>query len=188
MRPDEMMEAFVGGFGEDGPPWRGRGRGRGPGRGRRGDVRNAVLSLLRDEPMNGYQLIQAIAEKSEGLWRPGPGSIYPALGLLEDEGLIAPTETDGKKVYGLTETGTAYADEHAGELAAPWADVAGPHTGLLDVRREIAGLHLAIRQVAMTGSADQVKAARGVLDDTRKSIYRILAGDETSTQSEDTDD
>lgn len=175
-------EGPMGGFGmpmaEGRGPRGGRGGGRrGPGRGRRGDVRNAILALLAETQLNGYGLINAIAEKSNGLWRPSAGSIYPALGLLEDEGLIAPTEADGKKVFELTEAGQTYVAEHAQELEKPWDKVAEPHRGFLDVRGDMHQLGMAVQQVVVTGDAQQVEAARKILEAARKDVYRLLAGD-----------
>src|SRR4051794_3835778 len=83
----------------DGPFGRGRRHGgpRGPrGRAARGDVRAAVLLLLAEEPMHGYQLMQAIAERSGGRWTPSPGAIYPTLNQLEDEGLVTVTQESGR--------------------------------------------------------------------------------------------
>lgn len=181
-----------GGFGPSGfGPFDGAGFGpgmgprRGPGRGRRGDVRNAVLALLREEPMNGYQLISAIAERTDGLWRPSPGSIYPALGLLQDEGLIEPAAGDSGKAFQLTAAGRTHVEAHADELTNPWQRVARPHEGYLDVRQEVGQLAMAVKQVVMTGDQTQIAAAREVLDQARRSIYRVLAGDApTSTDSE----
>ncbi|MEL4356559.1 MULTISPECIES: PadR family transcriptional regulator [unclassified Luteococcus] len=175
-------EGPMGGFGMPMPEGRGprggRGGGRrGPGRGRKGDVRNAVLALLAETPLNGYGLINAIAEKSNGLWRPSAGSIYPALGLLEDEGLIEPTEADGKKVFRLTEAGRTHVANHAEELASPWDKVAEPHRGFLDVRGDMHQLGMAVQQVVVTGDAEQVEAARKILERARKDVYRLLAGD-----------
>lgn len=160
-----------------GPGFGGRGRGgrRGPGRGRRGDVRNAVLALLAEGPRNGYQVIHEIAERTQGLWRPSAGSVYPALGLLQDEGLIRQVEHDGKKAFELTEDGRNHVEEHAAELKDPWAKVAEPHEGFLDVRQEVGQLAMALQQVVVAGNPDQVAKARAVLDDARKAIYRILA-------------
>jgi len=174
-RRREFAEALLGEQPEFG--FRRGPRGGGPGRGRRGDVRNAILALLAESAMNGYQVIQAVSEKTSGLWRPGAGSVYPALTLLTEEGLIEPCDAGGKKVFRLTEAGTAYVAEHAEELQDPWNHVAGPHAGLLDVRQEMMQLTMAIKQVAMTGDPAQVKAAREVLDEARKALYRILAGD-----------
>ncbi len=152
-----------------------RGARRGPGRGRRGDVRNAVLALLAEGPRNGYQVIREIAERTEGLWRPSAGSVYPALGLLQDEGLIREAVVDGKKAFELTEDGRNHVEEHAEELKDPWAKVAQPVEGFLDVRQEVGQLAMALHQVVVAGSTEQVAQARGVLDEARKSIYRILA-------------
>ena len=176
--PEGPMGGFgMGPIGEGRGPRGGRGGRRGPGRGRRGDVRNAILALLKDENLNGYGLINAISEKSNGLWSPSAGSIYPALGLLEDEGLIEPTQVDGKKVHQLTEAGKAYVAEHADELDEPWNKVAEPHRGFLDVRGDMQQLGMAVQQVVVTGDASQVEAARKILERARKDVYRLLAGD-----------
>jgi Transcriptional regulator PadR-like family len=99
---------------------RGYGPGFGPGPGRRraarGNVRNAVLALLSEEPLHGYAVIGLLAERSGGLWRPSPGSVYPVLAQLEDDGLVSADESSGRKVFALTETGRAYVEEHAAEL------------------------------------------------------------------------
>ena len=112
-------------FGRFGPfgPF-GPGSGRGP-RMRRGDVRAAILALLREQQRNGYQIIQEIERRSSGLWKPSAGSVYPALQQLEDEGLIEAVEDAGRREFRLTDAGRAYADAHPDELAAPWASVAG---------------------------------------------------------------
>src|SRR4051794_27554760 len=104
-----------------GGPMGGRGGpfGRG-GRARRGDVRAALLALLAEEPRNGYQLMQEIERRSEGVWRPSPGSVYPALQQLEDEGLVRQVEQEGRKLYELTDEGRAHVAERGDELAAPW--------------------------------------------------------------------
>src|SRR5215831_16458020 len=123
---------------------------RGP-RARRGDVRAAALALLAEEPMNGYQIIQAIAERSDGVWRPSPGSVYPALQQLEDEGLVrAEAAEGGRRAYQLTEEGRSYVEAHPEEVRAPWDVVAG-----------------AVGDTAIE-----------VLTDTRKALYRLLAADE----------
>ncbi|HWG15964.1 MAG TPA: PadR family transcriptional regulator, partial [Streptosporangiaceae bacterium] len=116
------MRGGPGGFG--GPLGGGR-LARGP-RVRRGDVRAAALSLLAEGPRNGYQIIQEISERTDGVWRPSPGSVYPALQQLEDEGLIQPeTGESGRKAFALTEEGRAYTESHADELAASWDAVTG---------------------------------------------------------------
>jgi DNA-binding PadR family transcriptional regulator len=160
---------FGGGFG----PGRG-GFGPGPfgprGRARRGDVRLAVLSLLADNANNGYGLIKAIAEKTDDTWRASPGSVYPTLAQLVDEGLVA---TDNN-TYQLTEAGRAYVAEHAEELAAVWADAAGSgdKSELRTAARKLFG---AIRQVAMEASPEKQAEVAGKLDELRKDLYRLLA-------------
>lgn len=169
---------FGRGFGPDFGPGFGRGRGRG-GRGRRGDVRAAILLLLAERPMHGYELIQQIRERSEDLWRPSPGSVYPALSQLEDEGLITVEKVAGRKTAQLTETGTAHVAEHRTELGDPWAEVkegAGAHTS--DLRALVGALMGAAAQVAAVGTPEQAAKAAEVLTESRKALYRILADDE----------
>jgi len=160
------------------------GPGFGPrgGRARRGDVRAAILALLAEEPMHGYQLIQEIARRSDGVWRPSAGSVYPALSQLEDEGLVRPQVTEdegGKKVFVLTEAGQSYVREHADELADPWDTVTG---GVSDSMADLMGLirevHAASIQVLRTRDAARVDKARAVLVQARRSLYLVLAGDE----------
>ena len=158
-----------------------RGRRRGPGRGRagrgrvaRGDVRAAILALLADEPMHGYQLMQAIAERSGGRWTPSPGAIYPALGQLEDEGLLTVTAESGRKVAALTEAG--YGQVQAARDSSP-----DPFAGFGDNRpgRELHGLlqqlHGATRQLARNGTDAQIDAAATILAEARRSMYLLLA-------------
>jgi DNA-binding PadR family transcriptional regulator len=159
-----------------GPP---RFGGRGP-RVRRGDVRAAILDLLGEgQPWNGYQLIQEIGARTQGVWRPSAGSVYPALQQLEDEALIQ-TEAgeDRRRMYTLTEEGRAYVEAHADELRASWDAVTGSvdaaDVQLHDTIRQVA---VAVTQVAQAGSAAQVAQASKILADTRRALYRILAAD-----------
>jgi DNA-binding PadR family transcriptional regulator len=172
------------GFGPPGPggfgPWPGEARfPRGP-KVRRGDVRAASLALLAEEPRNGYQIIQEIGERSGGVWQPSPGSVYPALQQLEDEGLIeAETPEGGRRRYALTAEGRDYVAAHADELRAPW-DVVARSVGsdAIELRRLFHEVLMAAAQVARVGSTDQVDQARRILTDTRRRLYRILAADE----------
>jgi DNA-binding PadR family transcriptional regulator len=151
---------------------------RGP-RARRGDVRAAALALLAEEPMNGYQIIQAIAERSDGVWRPSPGSVYPALQQLEDEGLIRAEATDGRRAYQLTEEGRSYVEAHPDEVRAPWDAVAGAvGDTAIEMRNLIGQVAMAAFQVVSAGTESQVGQAREVLTDTRKALYRLLAADD----------
>lgn len=144
------------------------------GRVGRGEVRTAVLSLLLEEPMHGYQLIREIEERSGGSWKPSAGSVYPTLQLLADEGLITAEESNGRKTYTLTEAGR----EEAAQLEAPaqW-DSTGPGQGSGFAELSKAGIDLAqaASQVGRTGSPEQVKQAVTVLDEARRRLYSILA-------------
>jgi DNA-binding PadR family transcriptional regulator len=165
-------------------PWLKEGRGGRGGRARRGDVRAAALALLAESPLNGYQIIQEIGERSGGVWRPSPGSIYPALQQLEDEGLIrAEAAEGGRRAYQLTDEGRAYADSHADELRAPWDDLTGGHGPYLEMRSVLGQVAMAAFQVISAGTDAQVAQAKQLLVDTRKGLYRILAADEDSESS-----
>jgi DNA-binding PadR family transcriptional regulator len=169
-------------------PWARGYRRRGGGRVKRGNVRAAALALLAEEPMNGYQIIQQISERSGGLWQPSPGSVYPALAQLEDEGLIALQDaTGGRRAYGLTENGRTYVAEHADELNAPWSALAGAASAAYDMRRLVHQVHLAATQVISAGTDEQVSQARKVLTQARRALYRILAEDDLADTDTDTD-
>ena len=160
-----------------GPPKFG---GRGP-RVRRGDVRAAILDLLAEgQPWNGYQIIQEIGARTQGVWRPSAGSVYPALQQLEDEALIRAEATgeDRRRMYTLTEEGRAYVEEHADELKASWDAVTGSvDDAEVQLRHTIHQVMVAVTQVAQAGSAAQVQQAGKILADTRRALYRILAAD-----------
>jgi DNA-binding PadR family transcriptional regulator len=160
----------------------GFGRGFGPGgrgkRARRGDVRAAVLLLLEEEPRNGYQLMQELEERSGGVWRPSPGSIYPALSQLEDEGLVRSDDAAGRRAFQLTDDGRAYVEENREALGVPWEAVGGDvPEGLFQLRQLMMQLGMATMQVAQAGDEAQTAEARKVLEEARRSLYRILAGD-----------
>ncbi|HTA33976.1 MAG TPA: PadR family transcriptional regulator [Solirubrobacteraceae bacterium] len=165
---------FGGGpFGGFGPGGGGGPRGRGR-RARRGDIRTAALLLLAEEPRNGYQIMQEVQERSGGIWSPSPGSVYPALQQLEDEGLIRTQEDDGRKLFAITDAGRALLEERGAERPAPWEQTDGA-TGAHELRklvREVAG---AFAQVMRTGSEAQIAKAGTVLAGTRRELYRILA-------------
>ena len=159
-----------------GPP---RFGGRGP-RVRRGDVRAAILDLLAEgQPWNGYQIIQEIGARTQGVWRPSAGSVYPALQQLEDEALVrAEAGEDRRRMYTLTEEGRAYVEEHADELKASWDAVTGSvNDAEVQLRHTIHQVMVAVSQVAQAGSAAQVQQAGKILADTRRALYRILATD-----------
>ncbi|GAA2204661.1 hypothetical protein GCM10009850_004790 [Nonomuraea monospora] len=143
---------------------------------RRGDVRAALLALLHEGPQNGYQMIQGIEERSRGVWRPSPGSVYPALQQLEDEGLVTGDEAGGSRTYRLTEQGRAHAARHARE--APWDEVART---VPDDHHELrllwAQLNEAFGHLVRTGGERQLAEAKKLIKQTRKSVFQILAED-----------
>jgi DNA-binding PadR family transcriptional regulator len=145
-------------------------------RARRGDVRAAILRLLSEEPMHGYQIIQELSERSGGAWTPSAGSVYPALQLLADEGFVVAEETGGKKVFRLTEAGTQAVAETA-DQRAPWNEAAQASPGSPGLHRAVGKLMGAVFQIGRSGSTEQVTAAVQVLNDARKRLYAILAED-----------
>jgi len=172
---------------------RGRGRGRGDGFGpgfgrhggfgpgfgrgpkvRRGDVRAAILALLAEEPMHGYQIITELGERSGGAWRPSPGSVYPTLSALEDQGLVTADQREGKRVFTLTDEGRTEA-EAAGDGPAPWDEAAAGDSSFHDLRGLMVQVAKATMQVAQAGTEGQVKAASEILTDARRKIYLVLA-------------
>ncbi len=182
--PPWVTQMFGPEFGQ-GPGGAGAGRRR--ARVRRGDVRSAILDVLftSPEPVNGYQVIQQIAERTEGVWKPSPGSVYPTIAQLEDEGLVEDAPT-GRKAVRLTEAGTAYVAEHPEEMAAVWAPFAeeGDDDEVVNFKQVIGQTVGAIIQVATTGTPDQRDKAMQILGDTRRRLYGLLAeGPEDSTDS-----
>ena len=168
-RPDGFGHGF-GRHGEFGPGMFGRGPKVG-----RGDVRAAILALLAEEPMHGYQIITELTDRSGGVWRPSPGSVYPTLQALEDQGLVTAAKAEGKRVFSLTDEGRAEADA-AGDGPAPWEDAArGADRSLVDLRGLMFEVGAAIFQVARAGSDQQIKAVGEILSDTRRRIYLVLA-------------
>lgn len=178
------------------PPWLGeifgfatapqRPQPRGP-RVRRGDVRMAIIDVLHrarsaGEPINGYQVIQEIAELSNGEWRPSPGSVYPTIQQLQDEGLVEADDERGRRTVRLTDPGVEWVEANTDELASVWAPfaraerpVADQPSGQADIKSEIGQVVSAVWQLATQGSDAQKKAALDVLVDTRRRLYGILA-------------
>lgn len=161
------------GFGPGFAP--GFGFGREGRRARRGDVRLAILSLLADGPANGYTLIKAIAERTSGAWRPSPGSVYPTLQQLVDEGLIATTGDDGKSVYELTDAGRAEVESKADEIGRAWdtgSDMSDGQRALVEALRKCAGL---VPMYRTSATDAQARAAAEKIDQLRKDLLQILA-------------
>jgi DNA-binding PadR family transcriptional regulator len=161
------------------------GRGWGPHGGggrrrmRRGDVRAAVLVLLDEGPETGYGLMGEIEDRSEGAWRPSPGSMYPTLTMLEDEGLIRPQPGEGRTPYELTDEGRAYVEQHREKLGQPWArSTEGFGGDRLELRRLIGQLGGAAFQVGVAGDDAQIAQAKEILTEARRALYRILADED----------
>lgn len=178
------------------PPWAGGWRGSPFGgfgfpfgnpraRAGRGDVRAAVLLLLAEQPRHGYEIITEIIERSEGRWQPSPGSVYPVLKRLAAEGLVR-AETEGdRRVFELTDSGQSYVEDNADELGEPWAEIGTPPEAtmeLIDAARQAAG---ALWQVAQAGNSEQIAAATEILTDTKRALYRVLAGEAFDDESDD---
>jgi DNA-binding PadR family transcriptional regulator len=148
---------------------------------RRGDVRTAILDVLAQEPMNGYQIIQQISERSGGAWKPSPGSVYPTVQQLEDEGLVEGQEADGRRVLALTDAGREYVDEHPDEVAATWRpfEATGPEAaaaaGTGDLKPVIGQVMGAVWQLITSGTPAQQADAAVILADTRRKLYGLLA-------------
>jgi DNA-binding PadR family transcriptional regulator len=161
-----------GGFGPWGPPfgWRGDGP-----RARRGNDRAAILALLAERPMHGYEMIQEVEARTNGRWRPSAGSIYPTLQLLEDEGLVTGEQSEGKRRFSLTDAGRAQAQELD---RPPWEELADEDEGHASSLRD-SGLQLgaAILQVVRTGSEEQITKTRDILNDARRRVYTVLGED-----------
>jgi DNA-binding PadR family transcriptional regulator len=148
-------------------------------RAKRGDVRAAILSLLSEKPLNGYQIMQELEQRSRGSWRPSPGAVYPALQLLEDEGLVQADSTAGGRVFSLTERGRDHVQSHPDEFAAPWEATNQPASDdpMLGLFAELKHIAAATIQVVHAGSSGQVREAQKILNQARKSLYRLLADD-----------
>jgi DNA-binding PadR family transcriptional regulator len=151
----------------------GRGHGRGRHRVRRGDVRSAILALLDDRPMHGYEIMQELEERTGGRWRPSAGSIYPTLQLLEDEALVKGEEVEGRKVYSLTDSGQeAVPDRTEGER--PWEE-ADEDSPRFEARRELFRTVAAAKQVVRSDDDEQLAKAGEILKDARRKLYGLLA-------------
>jgi DNA-binding PadR family transcriptional regulator len=159
------------GFGGPGGPWQRKGRRR------RGDVRLALLMLLAEEPRNGYQLMQTLEERSGGDWRPSPGSVYPALSQLEDEGFVRGVQSDSGRTFEITDAGREHLAER-GEQRPPWEpEEDEPGEAFVAYRRAIFSTAKAAWQVAQDGDEQALAKATELLTETRRGLYRLLAGD-----------
>ncbi len=179
-----------GGFGGQwGEWWPGPPGGPDPGRtpkAGRGDVRAAILALLREGPRNGYQIMSEIEERSGGAWRPSPGAVYPALSQLADEGLIVGEESGGRRTFSLTDAGREYVEGNPDAARGAWESTAQQEAwqvpGLFSEAARLGG---GIVQVARAGTPEQVRAAERLLEQTRRKLYQILADDGADEDSDD---
>ncbi len=147
------------------------------GRAARGDIRSAILTLLGEAPMHGYQVIGELTERSGGAWKPSPGSVYPTLQHMEDEGLVRSERAEGRNVYTLTDAGRSALAARAGR-PAPWEEVAsGLDIGLLELRDLVGQVAGAVKQIGHVGTPVQVESAKALLLEARRNLYRLLAED-----------
>jgi DNA-binding PadR family transcriptional regulator len=152
---------------------------RGP-RARRGDVRAAILDVLREEPLNGYQIMSQIAERTGGAWKPSPGSVYPTIQQLEDEGLLEGSTGPGQRKLKPTPAGWDYISAHRDELAAVWEPFEEPQPreaggDFAALKPEIGQVMNAVWQIISTGTDQQRRDAIDVLVETRRKLYGLLA-------------
>ncbi len=165
-----------------GPPW-GRFRGgwfgpRGVGRVRRGDVPLALLAVVAEQPRHGYDIIRELQERSGGLWHPSPGSIYPTLQMLEEQGLLSSEDVDGKRIYSITDEGRAHLEERRAKSGeAPWEVAGQGKERFAKLVGAMSQLGAAVMQVARAGSSEQVDRATEIVGEARKKIYAILSED-----------
>ena len=180
-----------GGFGGPWGPWWRMAPTPGPSRrpkASRGDVRAAILALLREGPRSGYQIMSEIEERSGGAWRPSPGAVYPALAQLADEGLIIGDESAGRRSFSLTEAGQEYVDQNPEMARGAWESEAQQEAWQLPgLFAQAARLGHGIVQVAQAGTPEQIRAAEQVIERARRSLYQILAQDADDEDAGDAD-
>jgi DNA-binding PadR family transcriptional regulator len=158
----------------------GSGGGGGGHRGRRGDVRAVILALLAERPMHGYEMLEELSRRTSGLWRPSPGSLYPALQLLEDQGLVRSIEEQGRRRFELTEAGRALQAQSTPGTALWEKIVSAADDGTLALRSALRGVELAVSQVAEAGTPEQKTRAESLLADLRRQLYLLLADGPTT--------
>ena len=145
------------------------------GRARRGNVKAAILAVLVEQPMHGYEVMQQLESRSGGMWKPSPGSIYPTLQLLEDQGLVRSEEVDGRRVFSLTDEGKVEAETITSQ-GSPWAtSETGPAGSRFKLRGATMQLLAAVKQVGMAGSQEQIDKTLEILAEARKRVYGLLA-------------
>jgi DNA-binding PadR family transcriptional regulator len=165
-----------------GPRRKGKHRGRGPGRRffRQGEVRLALLSLLKDSPAHGYELMKRLEERSGGMYQASAGTVYPVLQQLEDEGLVRTKDEDGKKVYHLTDAGREELTLHQEDTdriwtrAHGWKDWGvhmGPETA--EIWGSFGRLSKAAFKAASRSDVENGERVRDILDRARKELEEL---------------
>jgi DNA-binding PadR family transcriptional regulator len=151
---------------------------RGGGRMRRGDIRTALLAALAEGPGHGYDVMQTLEDKTGGAWRPSPGSVYPTLQLLEDEGMVRSYESEGKRVYEITDAGREESSRRIEEAGGtPWEVAGRGGRGAVELRMAIAQFHMAFKQIAVGGTPAQIERATEIVREARRQLYQLLAED-----------
>lgn len=144
---------------------------------KRGDISPIILSVLTEKPMHGYEIMQILEDKSHGMWRPSPGSVYPTLQLLEEQDFVKSQDKEGKKIYSITEKGRKEAKEKV--TAGPWewskADVE-KMVGLKAVGKDI---FKSIHQIVKTGNSDEIEKTTKILQETADKLVKVVAGTPT---------
>jgi DNA-binding PadR family transcriptional regulator len=173
---EHLHDHFFAGHAMRGPGMRwggGRGGWGGGRRMRRGAIRGAILTALKDEPAHGYEVMRRLEEMSGGLWRPSPGSVYPHLQMLEDEGLVQSSEVEGSRTYTLTDTGRAEAEK----ISLPWQATGEADDKIRSLRLAVGQMASAAKQLAGAGESSQIERGIAVIQKARKELYQILAED-----------
>jgi DNA-binding PadR family transcriptional regulator len=136
------------------------------------------LLVLAEGPLNGYQIMQEIERRSNGVWRPSPGSVYPALSQLEDEGLVRTEELGDRRTYVLTDAGRDRVDDRAVGAVAPWDQMRESDDDAGALLLEMRRLGMAAGQIAHFGSATEVAKAEEIITGARRALYSLLAEDD----------
>ena len=157
----------------------------------RGDVKYVLLDLLREGPRHGYDMIKQLEQRSGGLYSPSPGSVYPTLQMLEDQGLVTSTTVDGKRTYRLTDAGYAFIEERKERThdarGRSWLESEHVREDLRSMGREAGELARSLRHAVQSYTPDphQMKEIRDVIGETRKRIEAILAEHREAPRDED---
>jgi DNA-binding PadR family transcriptional regulator len=145
-------------------------------RARRGMMESAILGALNEKPMHGYEVITYLEEKTHGVWRPSPGSVYPTLQMLEEKGDVHAEERDGKKVYALTAAGRERAKETK-HLHEHFNGGFQHHVHSLRDRRQAIGESMRLmRDITRKGTQEQKDALAEAIDSFKNQLEKIQAG------------